>query len=215
MDDCLASTGSTAGLDPLIGGLVLLLLGAGVAALAWRHRKRATAGIALLPLVLGVLLFSGLSGSPAQAAPCPTPPPSACMPTHLIEDVAISDARFELDLDDEGLFFVFTLAGPGADEVAGFHEAAAEAGATYSGVLTVTNENGSVAFFIDADGYVSSAEPAMPTDFDGSDIYDLVYSLSPRSPLISAELVVTIAYSNGCAAASADMTVTGGLTTYQ
>lgn len=218
MNDCLAATGSTAGLDPLIGALVLLLLGAGVAALAWRHRRRAAAGIALLPLVLGVLLFSGLSGAPAQAASCPpqSPPPAACTPIPAIESVALSAARFEFGADEGGLFLVPTLTGGGADELAAFLSAAAEAGATSSGVLTLTTNAGTVVFFFDEDGYLRSAVPALPDDFTGSDVYVLIYTelITEQEPFVPAEWVVSITYSNGCEDAHAELTVTGGLITY-
>lgn len=213
MGDCLPATGSTVGLDPLIGALVLLLLGSGLAVLAWRWRKRAAAGYALLPLALGVLLFSGLSGTPAQAAPCP--PPAVCTPTSAIGSIALSGARFEFGLDDGGLFLVPTLSGAEEEELSAFLDAAAEAGAISSGVLTLTTDAGTVEFFFDENGYLRLAVPALPDDFDGSDVYVLIYSeLRPNQAFVPAEWVVSITYSDGCAKRIAVATVSGGLITY-
>lgn len=67
------------GIDPLVIGLSLLLLGVGAAAIVWARRKRGAAAMfLLLPLAFGLFLFGGASATPAQAAACP--PPAACVP---------------------------------------------------------------------------------------------------------------------------------------
>lgn len=213
MNDCLAATGSTMGLHPFMGALVLLLLGAGLAVLAWRYRTRVALGIALLPVIVGALLFSGLSAPPAQAAPCA--PPAVCEPGEAIESVAVSGARFEFGLDEGGLYPVFTLTGGGGDELMAFHEAAEEVDATYVLVLTVANDVGTIVFSFDDEGYLVSAVPALPPDFTGGDVYTLIYeTLRPSSAFVPAELVMSITYTNGCEELSASATVTGGLITY-
>ena len=76
MVDCLPSMGS--GIDPLVIGLSLLLLGLGAAAIVWARRKRGAAMFLFLPLVFGLFLFGGASATPAQAADCAAPP-AACV----------------------------------------------------------------------------------------------------------------------------------------
>ena len=79
--DCLPATGLT-GLEPIVGVIALVLLGVGIAVLLVARRKRAAAAVAVLPLLLGALIFGGLASStPAQAANCAPAATATPVPT--------------------------------------------------------------------------------------------------------------------------------------
>lgn len=211
MNDCLAATGSTPGLDPLIGALVLLLLGAGLAALAWRHRKRAAAGIALLPLALGVFLFSGLSGQSAQAAPCP--PPAACVPDLVLEDFAVDGLQFDL-LEDLGEIYpgYSGLTDDEADALFTLFYTLLGNGAMPTGGLTVSNDNGSVTLFVADDVGIYATEPALPDGFTLYDLYNLIFEeLEPETLSVPAVYFLAATYDNGCGEATVTITLSGEL----
>lgn len=212
MNDCLAATGSTPGLDPLIGALVLLVvLGAGLAALAWRNRKRAAAGIALLPLALGVFLFSGLSGQPAQAAPCP--PPAACVPDLVLEDFALDGLQFDL-LEDLGEIYpgYSGLTDDEADALFTLFYTVLENGGMPTGALIVSNDNGSVTLFVADDVGIYATEPALPDGFTIYDIYNLIFEeLEPEGLSVPAEYRLTATYDNGCGEATVTISLSGEL----
>lgn len=210
MNDCLAATGST-GIDPLIGAIALLIVGVGIAALIWRNHKRGAMGIALLPLVLGILVFGNVSATPAQAAECPPPPP-ACVAEELESitletpaDIVIEDAGGATRIELEGLTeadlaiyqeFLFNLSE--IDEDA-------------TGYVTVVFGSGetTVTLNADEDGVILSADPALPDPFDEVDVWNLIADTLDDASNVPGVVTLGYDYDNGCGPATVTVTING------
>lgn len=210
MNDCLAATGST-GIDPLIGAIALLIVGVGIAALIWRNHKRGAMGIALLPLVLGILVFGNVSATPAQAAECPPPPP-ACVAEEL--ESIVFETPVEILIEDVGDATTIELDGLTDADLAIYQEFLfnlAEIDENATGWVTVVFGSGepTVTLYADEDGTILSADPALPDPFDEEDVWDLIADTLEDATDVPGVTTLGYDYDNGCGAATVTVTING------